>query len=86
MTHVDPPPAGVPIAKRRDPFEPIQAPLSGKAGKIFLLLALTIACGVGAAYMGLVQHLPLTDMRVVAPAIGALWFGLRVFMNVTPKT
>jgi len=35
--------------------------------------------------MALVQRMPLTDMRVVAPAIGAFWFGLRVFISLTPK-
>jgi hypothetical protein len=42
-------------------------------------------CIAAAGYMALIEHMPLTDMRVVGPAIGALWFGLRIFMNLTPK-
>ncbi|MBL8545245.1 MAG: hypothetical protein JNL81_02205 [Hyphomonadaceae bacterium] len=60
-------------------------PLSGKGGKLFLFAVLAIVCGAAAAYMAVVQHMPVTDMRVVAPAIGALWFGLRVFMHLAPK-
>ncbi|MEQ1810819.1 MAG: hypothetical protein ABL889_12885 [Terricaulis sp.] len=60
-------------------------PLSGKGGKVFIFAVLAVLCGVGAAYMALVQRMPFTDMRVVAPAIGALWFGLRVFISLTPK-
>jgi hypothetical protein len=60
-------------------------PLSGKGGKVFVFAVLAVICGAGAAYMALVQRMPITDMRVVAPSIGALWFGLRVFMGLTPK-
>jgi hypothetical protein len=60
-------------------------PLSGKGGKVFVFAVLAVICGAGAAYMALVQRMPVTGMRVVAPAIGALWFGLRVFMGLTPK-
>ncbi|MBX3429039.1 MAG: hypothetical protein KF779_05610 [Hyphomonadaceae bacterium] len=68
----------------RSPLAPIR-PLSGKGGKVFVFAVLAVLCGAGAAYMALVQRMPLTDMRVVAPAIGALWFGLRVFISLTPK-
>jgi hypothetical protein len=67
----------------RSRLEPIK-PLSGKGGKLFLFAALAVVCGAAAGYMALVQRMPLTDMRVVAPAIGALWFGLRVFMSLMP--
>ena len=60
-------------------------PLSGKGGKVFVFAVLAVICGAGAAYMALVQRMPITDMRVVAPSIGALWVGLRVFMGLTPK-
>ena len=60
-------------------------PLSGKGGKLFLFAVLAAVCGAAATYMALVQRMPLTDMRVVAPAIGALWFGLRVFISLAPK-
>ena len=60
-------------------------PLSGKGGRVFVFAVLAVLCGVGAAYMALVQRMPVTDMRVIAPAIGAFWFGLRVFISLTPK-
>lgn len=69
---------------QRPRFEPIKSPLTG-GGRLFLFAVLAVACGAGAAYMALVQRMPLTDMRVIAPAIGSFWFGLRVFMGLTPK-
>ena len=61
-------------------------PFTGGGGKTLLFVAIVVACGGAAAYMYFVQHMPLTDMRVSAPAIGALWFGLRLFMTLTPRT
>jgi hypothetical protein len=85
MTDAEPPREELPRPKMRLPFEPIQSPLSGQSGKVFLFAVLAIVCAAAAAYMALVERLPWTDMRVVGPAIGALWFGLRVFMSLTPK-
>ena len=73
-----------PPPNRRQPPQPIQL-MGGQNGRLVLLVALAVACAGAAAYMALVQHLPLTDMRIVAPAIGAMWFGLRIFMNLTPR-
>ena len=78
-------PPELPRPKARLPFEPVQSPLSGQSGKVFLFAVLGVVCAAAAAYMALVERLPWTDMRVVGPAIGALWFGLRVFMSLTPK-
>ncbi|MBY0564452.1 MAG: hypothetical protein K2P58_09720 [Hyphomonadaceae bacterium] len=78
-------PSGLPRVRPRLPFEPVQSPLTGQTGKLFLLALLMAACVAAAAYMLLVARMPWTDMRVVGPAIGALWFGLRIFMNLTPK-
>ena len=80
-------PTPPPIYQRRpsrSELKPMR-PLGGRGGKLFLFAVLALVCGGGAAYMALVQRMPLTDMRVVAPAIGALWFGLRVFMSLAPK-
>lgn len=68
----------------RPQFEPIKSPLAG-GRKVFLFAVLALVCGAAAAYMGLVQGMPLTDMRVVAPAIGAIWFALRVVISAAPK-
>ena len=78
-------PPALPRVKTRQPFAPIQSPLTNNAGKLFLLALLMSACAAASAYMALVQHMPWTDMRVVGPAIGAGWFGLRIFMNLTPR-
>ena len=64
--------------------EPIKSPLVG-GRKVFLFTVLALVCGASAAYMALIQRMPLTDMRVVAPAIGAFWFGLRVVMSAAPR-
>ena len=85
MSEERPPENGLPRPKGRLPFEPIRSPLSGQGGKVFLFAVLAIACGAAAAYMAVVQRMPWTDMRVMGPAIGAIWFGLRVFMSLTPK-
>jgi hypothetical protein len=58
----------------------------GGQGKALLFSAVVVACLGLAGYMYLIRHMPLTDMRVIAPTIGALWFGLRLFMTLTPKT
>lgn len=79
-----PPPPLYQRRASRSSLTPLK-PLSGKGGKVFVFAVLAALCGAGAACMALVQHMPLTDMRVVAPAIGALWFGLRVFISLTPK-
>jgi len=78
-------PSALPRVKARLPFEPIQSPLTGQSGKLFMLAVLMAACAAAAGYMALVQRMPWSDMRVIAPAIGAFWFGLRIFMNLTPK-
>lgn len=85
MTDAPNPEGDPPVAKRRDPFAPIESPLSGNRGKLFLFSVLAIACAGLAGYMYAVQHFPWTDMRVIGPAIGAVWFGLRVFMAAAPR-
>ena len=61
-------------------------PFTGGKGKTLLFLSIIVACGGAAAYMFFVQNMPWSDMRVIAPAIGALWFGLRLFMTLTPRS
>lgn len=38
-----------------------------------------------AVYMGAIVGHPLTSPYVVAPVVGALWFGLRLFMTLAPR-
>ena len=61
-------------------------PFAGGQGKSLMFASIVIGCAGLAAYMYFVQHMSLTDMRVIAPAVGALWFGVRLFMTLTPKT
>jgi hypothetical protein len=41
---------------------------------------ITVALVAVALYMALIEQRPLMSGWVAAPAIGALWFGLRLFM------
>lgn len=72
--------------RRRVEYAPIQMPFTGGQGRTWLFGAIVAACGGAAAYMVVGQRMPWTDMRVIAPAVGALWFGLRLFMTLTPKS
>lgn len=61
----------------------IEQPLGGNAaagGRLFIYAAVTLVLLGLAGYNAAVQHLPLTSPYVAAPAIGALWFALRLFM------
>ncbi len=77
------PPSRAPRVKARLPFEPR---MSGRAGQrpVVLLLYGLLALGLAglALYMALIERLPLTSGYVAAPLIGALWFGLRLFMII----
>ncbi|MES1157161.1 MAG: hypothetical protein ABUL73_05210 [Alphaproteobacteria bacterium] len=87
MSETDPPDGPrVTWAKKRLPFEVTPSPFQPANRIKFLLFAvLTISLAALAGYMYLVWRFPLTDGRVVAPAIGALWFALRIFMMLTPR-
>jgi hypothetical protein len=86
VTNLNAPPSNEPPGKRRRvEFEPMALPFAGGRGKPLLFASVVLGCAAVAAYMYFVQHMPLMDMRVVAPAVGALWFGLRLFMTLTPK-
>lgn len=61
----------------------IEQPLGGnalKSGKLMIYTVIAVVLGGLAAYNALVQHLDLTSPYVIAPAIGAVWFALRLFM------
>lgn len=77
----------LPPPKRRLPFEPMS--LGGgsavrRSGLVLYCLAALVFAGV-AIYFGAVRHMPLTSGYVAAPAIGAAWFALRLFMMMAPK-
>ena len=56
-----------------------------KRGAVLLYGLLTVGLIGLAAYMALVRGLPLTSGYVAAPAAGAIWFALRLFMTMAPR-
>jgi hypothetical protein len=67
------------------PFDP--KPFGGavKGGTILIYSIITLVLAGLAVYMAMVADHPLTSGYVAAPAIGALWFGLRLFMILSAR-
>ena len=75
---VEPPP-NLPPRRKRD----FERPLGGGALNPVRLLIYGVITAVLiglALYMALVAHHALTSPYVIAPAVGAVWFALRLFM------
>jgi len=87
MSDAEPPPSErePPRVKARLPFE--QNPFGGGVRAVGTFLYALLALGLGgfAVYNVAVQGLPLTDPYVAAPAIGAVWFALRLFMMTSSR-
>ncbi|HVK81845.1 MAG TPA: hypothetical protein VM915_14665 [Verrucomicrobiae bacterium] len=80
------PPPPLPRTKGRLPFDPDafkRAPQQGAA--LLVYGGLTLVLVAVAAYMGFVEQRPMTSGYVAAPAIGAAWFALRLFMSLAPR-
>lgn len=61
----------------------VEQPLGGStlnAGRLLIYALITAALAGLALYMAVVQSHALTSPYVIAPAIGAVWFALRLFM------
>jgi hypothetical protein len=73
-------PPELPRRKTRLPFE--QRPFGGAVRSSALIVygLLTLGLIGFALYMALVDRQPITSPFVAGPGIGALWFGLRLFM------
>ena len=80
MSEERPPQEGLPRPKSRLPFEQKPFGSAVKQGALFVYAALTVALVGVALYMALAVGHPLTSAYVAGPAIGALWFGLRLLM------
>ena len=80
MSEERPPGEGLPRRRSRLPFE--EKPFGGaaKQGALLIYAVLTLGLIAVALYMALVVGHPLTSGYVAGPGIGALWFGLRLFM------
>jgi hypothetical protein len=67
------------------PFDPKAFDRPLQRGAVFFYAVLAIGLAVLAVYMALVVGHALTSAYVAAPAIGALWFGLRLFMMLAKR-
>ena len=86
MSDAGPPPKLPPgVARARLPFDMPAAKAGGKGAAVWFYLALALVLAGLALYMALVNHMALMSPYVIAPTIGAAWFGLRVFMLIAPK-
>ena len=74
------PPTGDGRTKGRLPFDPQPFGGAARGGAILMYSLLTLGLAALAVYMAVVAGRALTSGYVAAPAIGAVWFGLRVFM------
>lgn len=72
-----PPPEAPPPRTR---YEPIRLGGVVQRGAVIVYGALAVGLACLAAYMATLGQREITSMYVAAPAIGSLWFGLRVFM------
>ena len=81
MTDTPPPPRKpLPTAKSRLPFDPNPFGRTVQRGTIYIYAVIAAVLIGIAVYMHAVVGHPLFSGYVLAPAIGALWFGLRLFM------
>lgn len=85
MTDAEPPRPDLPRIKGRLPFDPNPFGRSVQRGAIYLYAVIAAILVAVAVYMGAVVGHPLFSGYVLAPAIGALWFGLRLFMMLTKR-
>lgn len=73
-------PPDFPRPKTRLPHEPISFGGAMRRGSLVVYAVLTVGLGGLAYYMAEVAGHPLTSGYVMGPAIGAMWFALRLFM------
>lgn len=83
MSDADPP-RPLPRTRARLPFEPNLFQGASRRWALALHLVLAVGLSVLAIYMRQAGH-AWTSGYVAAPAIGAIWFALRVFMSLAPK-
>ena len=80
MSEERPPEDGLPHPKGRLPFEQERLRQPVRSSALLVYGALTAGLIGVALYMALAVGHPLTSAYVAGPAIGALWFALRLFM------
>lgn len=75
-----PPRAPLPQVRSRLPFDPNPFGRTVQRGTLYIYAVITAVLIGVAIYMHSAVGHPLFSGYVFAPAIGALWFGLRLFM------
>ena len=83
MSENKPPPG---VTRVRNPLDEQSSKRKAPNGLWTLLLAvITIGLLAMAFYMAFIVRHPLTSPYVLAPSVGVVWFGLRLFMSFAPK-
>ena len=73
------PPPNLPPRKKLAIEQPMRMDRA-VGGRLLVYGALTVVLISVSAYNAFIQHLPFTSPYVIAPAVGAVWFALRLFM------
>lgn len=73
-------PPDLPPRRKLDIERPIAVGGFAKQGAVVMYAIVMLALIGVALYMATVEQRPLMSGWVAAPAIGAVWFGLRLFM------
>ncbi|HJS80363.1 MAG TPA: hypothetical protein VJ748_07030 [Vitreimonas sp.] len=73
-------PPNLPPRRKLDIEQAIGMGGVAQRGAVMIYALITVALVAVALYMALIEQRPLMSGWVAAPAIGALWFGLRLFM------
>jgi sulfite exporter TauE/SafE len=72
-------PPNLPPRKKLAVEQPLRS-ATLNSGRLLIYALVAVVLGGLAAYNALVQNLELTSPYVIAPAIGAVWFALRLVM------
>lgn len=73
-------PPHLPPRRRLDAERPISVGHVAQRGALVIYAFATVALLAMALYMALIEQRPLMSGWVAGPAIGAVWFALRLFM------
>ncbi|HCK84927.1 MAG TPA: hypothetical protein DHW63_10555 [Hyphomonadaceae bacterium] len=81
MSEVSPPEPPRPRVR----FEPIRFGVAAGGARVALYGAIVVVMVTLAGYMILIEGHPLASPYAIGPAIGALWFALRLFMILSSR-
>lgn len=85
MTNDEAPPPIIPPRKKLSFEQQRPAGDARRQGALLVYGLLTVALVGLAFYMAVVRHMEPTSGYVAAPLIGAVWFGLRLFMSLNSR-